>query len=141
MKFTNTLNGHTYWIEDGVVYVSNGELTFKSNMTKEMMMQMIEDGNMINKPEDVEPDFYTKVMSAKDANPQLSLRFIAFKIANNDHESSVMRNVRFMHWISDMVCLYEIAHPDRVLKSQVGSASIIDQNDFTDFIVSGRWMK
>lgn len=86
-------------------------------------------------------EFNAEVLRQKEKSPDIQIRYIAFWVDTNDYGSGMRRNWEYMHWISDMVCKYSIAHPDRVIQNAVGSASIRDQNDFTDFIISGVWRK
>lgn len=86
-------------------------------------------------------EFNEEVLRQKEQSPDIQIRYIAFCVDTNDYCRGMRRNWEYMHWISDMVCKYSIAHPDRVIQNAVGSASIRDQNDFTDFIISGVWRK
>lgn len=47
MKYTNTYNGHTYWIEGEKVMVSNGEIIRTSNMDIPTFNAMIFNGDMV----------------------------------------------------------------------------------------------
>lgn len=88
--------------------------------------------------------FAEKVMAEKTKNPKYQIRYLAFTVEHGGKAfagSVIQRNMAFMSWISDRVCDYEIAHPDRVNSKLVGQAAILNHNDFTDFIVSGAWRK
>ena len=85
--------------------------------------------------------FAEKVMAEKTKNPQYQIRYLAFTVDHGGKEFAGSVIQRFVSWIADRVCDYEIAHPDRVNSNLVGQAAILNHNDFTDFIVSGAWRK
>lgn len=142
MKYTNTFNGHTYWIESNKVKVSNGEVTHTSNMDVETFNTMIENGDMVEIPVNRE-NFRKLVCVAKSANPNYQIRFLAF-VEHNGKDAwagnVAVRNARFMSWISDRKKEYT-AHCNLACPELVLNDTIVDQDNFTDFIISGLWIK
>lgn len=130
MKYTNTLNGHTYWIAGDKVMVSNGEAVHKSNFSVESFNEAVEAGCMVEIPVD-KKNFAQLVKIEKLINPGLQIRFVAYIAHVGFHtayEGNVAsRNARFMAWISDR-------------KSDYGQDVIESQEDFTNFITSGAWL-
>ncbi|UTQ80591.1 hypothetical protein Motto_57 [Pseudomonas phage Motto] len=132
MKYTNTYNGLTYWIENGVIYYGNSDITSKARMDLEMFNRMIELGTMVPvKPKVNRDNFFSLVEQAMLENQGFQIRFVAF-IAhmgfNYVYSGTVaQRNSRFMSWIADR-------------KADYGQDTITDQDDFTRFIVSGEWL-
>lgn len=130
MKYTNTYNGHTYWIEGDKVKVSNGEAIHTSHMDIPTFNAMVFNGDMVEIPVD-KKNFADLVKIEKLINPGLQIRFVAYIAHVGFHtayEGNVAsRNARFMAWISDR-------------KADYGQDVIESQEDFTDFIISGAWL-
>lgn len=89
--------------------------------------------------------FRELVEKTKIENPGLQIRFVAF-IAHLGFEyvysgTVAQRNARFMAWIANRKADYSVTHPDKVSACSIGGVVIIDHDHFTDFIVSGEWMK
>lgn len=89
--------------------------------------------------------FRELVAKTKEENHGLQIRFVAFiahlgfKDAYSGNVAS--RNARFMGWIAMRKADYAVAHQDKVSACSIGGVVILDQDDFTDFIVSGEWIK
>ena len=104
MKYTNTYNGHTYWIEGGdKVMMSNGEIIRTSNMDIPTFNAMIFNGDMVAIESNKE-NFRKLVKVAKAANPGFQIRYLAF-VEHMGKEAFVgdviKRNQAYMSWISD----------------------------------------
>lgn len=77
MKYTNTYNGHTYWISEGKVKVSNGEIVRTSNMDIPTFNAMIFNGDMV--AIEVNKENFTRLVDvAKAESPNHNVRFLAF---------------------------------------------------------------
>lgn len=103
MKYTNTYNGHTYWIEGDKVKVSNGEIVHTSNMDIPTFNAMIFNGDMVAIEFNKE-NFRKLVKVAKAASPEFQMRYLAF-VEHMGKEAFVgnmiKRNQAYMSWISD----------------------------------------
>lgn len=78
-------------------------------------------------------------------NPGLQIRFVAF-IAHLGFKEAyagnvASRNARFIAWINDRRNDYVRLRGHMVQKDYcTGYVTILDHDDFTDFIVSGEWL-
>lgn len=143
MKYTNTYNGHTYWIEGEKVMVSNGEIVHTSNMDIPTFKAMIFNGDMVAIEVDKE-NFRKLVNVAKAANPEFQIRYLAF-VEHMGKEAFVgnviKRNQAYMSWIDARKRQYcEMRRHMIQIDHNTGHHIILDHLDFTDFIVSGEWL-
>lgn len=142
MKYTNTYNGHTYWISEGKVKVSNGEIVRTSNMDIPTFNAMIFNGDMV--AIEVNKENFTRLVNvAKAESPNHNVRFLAFvEHMGKDawQGTTSARMARFMAWIDDRKADYEKAYPGAT-NPGIGGSSIINQDHFTNFIVGGEWIK
>lgn len=143
MKYTNTYNGHTYWIEGEKVMVSNGEIVHTSNMDIPTFKAMIFNGDMVAIEVDKE-NFRKLVNVAKAANPEFQIRYLAF-VEHMGKEAFVgnviKRNQAYMSWIDARKKQYcEMRRHMIQIDHNTGHHIILDHLDFTDFIVSGEWL-
>lgn len=101
MKYTNTYNGHTYWISEGKVKVSNGEIVRTSNMDIPTFEAMIFNGDMV--AIEVNKENFTRLVKvAKAESPKHNVRFLAFvEHMGKDawQGTTSARMARFMAWI------------------------------------------
>ena len=134
MKYTNTYNGHTYWIEGGdKVMMSNGEIIRTSNMDIPTFNAMIFNGDMVAIESNKE-NFRKLVKVAKAANP-------VYKRQEAFVGDVIRRNQAYMSWISDRKKQYcEMRRHMIQIDHNTGHHVILDHDDFTDFIVSGDWL-
>ena len=152
MKYTNKLNGHTYWVEGEKVMVSNGELVRVSLFDIQTFNAMIFNGDMVAIEVNKE-NFRKLVKVAKAANPEFQIRYLAFvehmgKEAFVEHmgkeafvEDVIKRNQAYMSWISDRKKQYcEMRKHMIQTDHNTGHHIILDHLDFTDFIISGEWL-
>lgn len=144
MKYTNTYNGHTYWIEGGdKVMMSNGEIIRTSNMDIPTFNAMIFNGDMVAIESNKE-NFRKLVKVAKAANPGFQIRYLAFveHVGKEAFVGNVIkRNQAYMSWISDRKKQYcEMRRHMIQIDHNTGHHVILDHDDFTDFIVSGDWL-
>ena len=144
MKYTNKYNGLTYFIENGVVMFGSDGLFMESSGGVSGFNSMIELGELVPvKP--TRENFRDLVNEAKKDNPGLQIRFVAF-IAHLGFEKAyagnvASRNARFMSWINDRRNDYVRLRGHMVQKDYcTGYVTILDHDDFTDFIVSGEWL-
>lgn len=90
--------------------------------------------------------FRELVAKTKEENPGLQIRFVAF-IAHLGFKEAyagnvASRNARFMGWMHDRKADYVATRRYNVQKNYcTGGYTILDQDDFTDFIISGEWIK
>lgn len=143
MKYTNTYNGHTYWIEGDKVKVSNGEIVHTSNMDIPTFNAMIFNGDMVA-IEFSKENFRKLVKVAKAANPEFQIRYLAF-VEHMGKEAFVgnmiKRNQAYMSWISDRKKQYcEMRRHMIQVDNHTGHHVILDHDDFTDFIIGGEWL-
>ena len=143
MKYTNTYNGHTYWISEGKVKVSNGEIVRTSNMDIPTFNAMIFNGDMV--AIEVSKENFTRLVDvAKAESPSHNVRFLAF-VEHMGKEAFVgnmiKRNQAYMSWISDRKKQYcEMRRHMIQVDHHTGHHVILDHDDFTDFIISGVWL-
>lgn len=137
MRYLNTFNGHYYYMKDGVVMVSNGECEHKSHFDIDGFNSAIADGVLV--PMEVNEDnFETLVHLEKIANPVYNIRFLAFVVHQGKQAwigNVIERKHEFVNWIADRKKEYREAFPQFLV-----SDSIVDQDHFTGFIVSGVWL-
>lgn len=143
MKYTNTYNGHTYWIAGDKVMVSNGEAVHKSHFNIESFNESIAAGYMVEIPVD-KKNFARLVKVAKAANPEYQIRYLAFveHMGKDAFVGNVIkRNQAYMSWISDRKADYCNMRGHMVQKDNcTGHHIILDHMDFTNFITSGAWL-
>lgn len=144
MKYTNKYNGHTYFIESGVVMFGSDGLFMESSSSVSDFNRMIELGELVPvKP--TRENFRDLVNEAKKDNPGLQIRFVAF-IAHIGFKEAyagtvAQRNARFIRWMTDRKADYVRLRGHMVKNDYcTGYHSILDHDDFTDFIVSGEWL-
>lgn len=143
MKYTNTYNGHTYWVEGKKVMVSNGEIVHTSSMDIQTFKAMIFNGDMVAIEVDKE-NFRKLVKVAKAANPEFQIRYLAFveHIGKEAFVGNVIkRNQAYMSWIDARKKQYcEMRRHMIQVDHHTGHHVILDHDDFTDFIISGEWL-
>ena len=138
MKFRSEINGHTYWISGDKVMVSNGEVVHASHMDIETFNNAVAEGSM-TEIKMTKDSFWHLVQVEKAANPGYNIRFLAFTVHKQGEAfkgNVINRKAAFMGWIADRKADYRAAYPE-----MLASDSIVDQDHFTGFIVSGDWMK
>lgn len=135
MKYLNTLSGLIYWLENGDLMMSKGNITMKATMEMDVFNAMVRDGEMIPTPVLDKEAFVREVKGLCEKNPEINARYNAFVVATGSS-----KGYEFMNWISDRLRDYASKHPE-MLYPALGSGVIIDQEHFTNFIVSGEWME
>lgn len=141
MKYLNTLSGLIYWLENGDLMMSKGNITMKATMEMDVFNAMIRDGEMVPVCEKCEKAaFEARVKGYKATISDVNIRFIAYCVATNTKQTGSELMAGFMNWIADRKSDYASKHPE-MLYPALGSGVIIDQEHFTNFIVSGEWMK
>lgn len=143
MKYTNTYNGHTYWIEGEKVMVSNGEIVHTSHMDIPTFNAMIFNGDMVAIEVNKE-NFRKLVKVTKAAHPEFQIRYLAF-VEHMQEKAFVgdviRRNQAYISWISDRKADYCKMRGHMVQKDNcTGHHIILDHLDFTDFVISGEWL-
>lgn len=143
MKYTNTYNGHTYWIEGDKVKVSNGEAVHTSHMDIPTFNAMVFNGDMVEIPVD-KKNFARLVKVAKAANPTYQVRYLAFVEHMQEKAfvgNVIQRNQAYMSWIGERKAQYCEMRGHMVQKDNcTGHHIILDYMDFTNFITSGEWL-
>lgn len=143
MKYTNKLNGHTYWISGNKVKVSNGEIVHTSNMDVETFNAMVFNGDMIE-IEVNKDNFRSLVNIEKAASPEYQIRYIAFVVHNGADAfkgNVIRRNQAYISWIGERKAQYCKMRSHMIKKDYCTDFDLIlDENDFTDFIIGGEWL-
>lgn len=81
------------------------------------------------------------VLAEKAKHPEMNIRYLAFVTdqGNGAFKGNVIgRKHHFINWIADRKRDYIEAKPHMVLGSK-GFETVVDQADFTNFIISGEW--
>lgn len=86
--------------------------------------------------------FKTEVEEIKKNHPELNVRFVAFCVHSGYDFMSIQKfGPKLFAWISDRKRDYEEIYPYMTSPQHVGGCVILDQEHFSDFIVSGEWIK
>lgn len=86
--------------------------------------------------------FKTEVEEIKKNHTDLNVRFVAFCVHSGYDFMAIQKfGPKLLSWIIDRKRDYEERYPCMTAPQPVGGCVILDQDHFSDFIVSGEWIK